>query len=135
MAWQAAAAELGLEITASYRERSLEGSLRGVPVRADWKRDVQSTGKAAAAHEATRFRAGGDGKVPHSLSLRKGSPLLTIVRLVEGTDVPIGDDTFDELAQLSRVDAYVCAALSFSARYRLRAWLELGGEVSEGVVS
>jgi HEAT repeat protein len=133
-AWHEAAAQLGLELKGAHDKRSMFGVLNGVPVRVEYKRRARSTGKSTAAHETTTFVAGGDGRIPSSLALRKDSSLLSIVRLVDGSDVPIGDEAFDELAELSQVDAHVCAALSFSARYSLRAWLERGVDVHDGVV-
>lgn len=130
--WQAAAAELGLGITASEDyDRTLHGVLDGVSVRAELKYVQQ--GKTQGFR--VTMCAGGQGSIPASLVVHRDSFGRSISRLVDGRDEQIGDPRFDELVELPALDAWGCAALSLAARAQLSRLVELGGEVRGGVVA
>jgi HEAT repeats len=133
--WHAAARELGLAFSGPEHQRSITGTLNGVPVRADFRRETHGAGKMARIEEKTTFSAGGEGRIPPSLAVRHDSTLRSLGRLIHGRDEPVGDQRFDDRVEVSTMDAWVCAALSDKARRQLLRLLELGGEARQGVVS
>jgi hypothetical protein len=133
-AWQAAARQLGLSFSGPEATRSMSGVLNGVPVRADFKRERGGAGKSSRIEEKTTFSAGGNGLIPATLTLRRDTPLGPLRRIFAGRDHQLGDQGFDELIELSAIDAHGCAALSAAAREPLCELIELGGEVQRGTL-
>jgi hypothetical protein len=158
--WRAAAHELGLTLTGGEEARSMGGVLNGVPVRVDFRRKLLhgKRGTEAAVDylgddETTSFFAGrlpplgafarrlglqrSEGSayagIPETLAVREES-LARSLGLVGGRDETSGDAQFDALVELPGMDAYVCAALSFTARQQLHALMERGGQVHKGRV-
>jgi HEAT repeats len=127
--WHQAARDLGLKFTGSDSKRSIHGWLNGVPVGAHYEPRGASMGNTRPDYDRTTFYTGVGAGIPVSLALRKES---SIRRLVGGRDEQLGDEKFDAVVELSRVDAFGCAALSHAAREKLRSLVEIGGEVREG---
>jgi len=158
--WRAAAHALGLTLTGGEEARSMCGVLDGVPVRADFRRKLlhAKQGTEAAVddlgdEEVTSFFAGrlpphgafarrlglarsegsASAGIPETLTVRK-ERLARSLGLVDGRDQTSGDAQFDAVVELPGMDAYVCAALSFTAREQLHSLLERGGQVHKGRV-
>lgn len=134
-AWQAAARKLGLSFSGPEATRSISGSLNGVPVRADFRRERRGAGKTSRTEERVVFCAGGRGQIPTSLAVRRDSTFRSLGRLVYGQDEKVGDPDFDDPVEVSRMDAWVCAALSEEARRLLCSLVEKGGEARGGQLS
>jgi len=130
-AWQSAALELGLEFSGPEDERRMAGVLHGVPVSAEFRREVTGIGKHRRVDEKSTFSAGGDARIPVTLQLKKDTVLRSLGRFFDGEDEQLGDPEFDGVVELAKLDAYVCAALSSAARERLSQLLEWGAEVRE----
>jgi hypothetical protein len=137
--WLATAEALGLRASGSDDERALSGAVRGVPVRVDFARKIR--GSRDSEHdnrysvETTTFVAGGDGRIPMSLSVRYDDPMGVFARLGDGSGAKTGDEGFDRQVELPTMNAQVCAALSERARQQLTTLVNGGGRVSQGVVS
>jgi len=132
--WKTVARELGLDFRGDETERSMQGTLNGVPVLVEFERKRRRVGKTTRVEEKTRFLAGGNGRIPRSLAVRKDTFGRAFGRLMYGSDEEIGDDAFDPLVELPELDAAACAALSSDAREQLSELLQIGGEVSDGSV-
>jgi HEAT repeat protein len=132
--WLAAAKALQLQASGGDDQRSLRGTVQGVPAQVEFVRESRRAGKSSYQVETTTFQAGGDGRIPASLDLRQEDPWGVFGRLLEGPDPEVGDADFDRLVDLQGMDAYVCAALSESARKGIEDLVTAGGKVSGGVV-
>src|SRR5262245_51259610 len=110
-AWHQGARSVGLEtkqLTPS--ECRAQGTVEGVPLAAQLKLYASNNHNSYQSTVWSR-----NPGIPRSLSIQSDSALRSVARLVDGQDVPIGDPAFDALVELSTVDAYVCAALSYQA--------------------
>jgi HEAT repeat protein len=125
-AWRDVASALGLEFSEYTDNRTLAGQLDGVPVRAEYSYVVHGEANTRTYVEKMLFSAG--GQIPVSLVARKDSTVFGV------SDPEIGDKSFDDRVELANVNAYVCAALTYSARTQLLALLEAGGEVRQGKI-
>lgn len=134
-AWQATAHQLGLSFSGPENKRSIGGWLHGVPVRADFRLEYRRAGSSSKTEEKVTFSAGGGGQIPVSLCMRQDSTFRSLGRLVHGQDDKLGDVDFDQLVEVSGIDAWVCAALSEEARRQLETLLEKGGEARQGLLS
>lgn len=133
--WAAVARELGLSFTDKDSERSISGMLNGAPVRVVYREEREYAGNVPALKRTLDFYAGGAGRIPASLALRKDSTGLAFARLVTGDDDDqIGDEQFDDRVELSDLDAYACAALSHAARKQLGRALERGVELGQSTL-
>jgi HEAT repeat protein len=140
--WRSVARELGLSFAGGARERTIDGQLGGVSVRARYDQFLgnQRPGseRELAEHrhvqQQVTFYGAEDGCIPDSLSVRRDDATRLLGRRFGERDVPIGDASFDELAELPGLDAAACAALSHDAREQLTRFLKLGGEVRKGVL-
>ena len=126
--WRTAARDLGLTFSERNGRRRLEGLLNGVPVHAEYACVARGEGDTRTIVDTLTFSAGGDGRIPMGLSVRKDSTLFGV------RDAELGDESFDERVELLRVDAFVCAALSSAARRQAVSLVEAGGEVRQGKI-
>lgn len=130
--WLAAAQALGLQASGDGWQRTMQGVVRGVPVRIDFAHEQSTTSKGTA--ETTTFQAGNDGHIPASIALRQ-TPVQLFGSSADAAEPATGDERFDALTELAKMDAYVCAALSEEARRHLGAIVHGGGGVWNGVVT
>ncbi|MET0411505.1 MAG: HEAT repeat domain-containing protein, partial [Polyangiaceae bacterium] len=135
--WLAAAEALQLKASGGEDRRSIAGQIRGVPAHVTFVRERRGVGKSSRVVEATTFVAGGDGRIPRSLTLTEGAPEGFIAGLIAGIDDPgatTGDEEFDSRVGLPNMNAHVCAALSEKAREQLTTFVHGGGRVARGAV-
>ncbi|MEY4547108.1 MAG: hypothetical protein RL685_3303 [Pseudomonadota bacterium] len=132
--WQDVARELGLRFQGGELERTIAGEIDGVSVHVAFRRQLAGTEPNEIGAEQVTFRGAENGDIPDSLVVRRDTATRMLGLRFGGRDVPIGDAPFDELAELSGLDARSCAALSHSARQQLLRFLQLGGEVQRGVL-
>lgn len=137
--WQGVARKLGLTFnwannSSLHNRWTISGVLYSVPVRAQYSRKISTTGSTADVQEETLFHAGGNGRIPATLTVQADSMLRSLGRLVQGRDEKAGDEQFDAAVELPAMDAFICAALSAPARTHLRTLIEANGAVRDGMV-
>lgn len=140
--WQSVARELGLHFEGDESERTLQGELDGVSVRASYRRQLRAVqppalpqlGESPHLREQVTFHGAENGIIPARLVVRRDEATRLLGLRLGGRDMAIGDAAFDELVELPELDAESCAALSHRARQLLQRFLKHGGEVRQGVL-
>jgi hypothetical protein len=130
--WRAAMQALGLRFQrADEHRRMWRGQHEGQLVQAELDTVPQH------GNYRMTLSTGAGLAIPPGLEVYCDSALQTLGRLVGGAerDVNLGDAAFDDVAVLSALDAYSCAALSHGTRQQLVLLLRRGGWVRQGRVA
>lgn len=132
--WKDVAQELGLRCQGGEYERTINGLIDGVSVRAAFRRQIGKTERNEHALEQVVFHGAEFGPIPDSLVVRRDTAPRLLGLRFGARDVALGDAPFDELVELPGLDARSCAALSHPARQQLARFLKIGGEVRQGTL-